>query len=477
MTIGSFLNGVNDPVSVEEPELTISQTARSSDSFDILRIALGQAGLTTTFNRPGDFTVFAPTDDAFRELASETLGLDIEGLLDGQVAVALIDALGLETITQVLTYHVSPEGESLAELTEQGSIDTLFGTDVTIAGDVIIDEAKSIENPEFIRGLTDIATTNGTIHAIDKVLLPLDLDPASEAPTIAEIASGNDSFEVLTAALTATGLVGVFTDLDADFTVFAPTDDAFAALAGDLGLDIDGLTPDEIAGALVTALGVDTVISTLLYHVSGESLSLGELQDDIVVDTEAGLRLFVDGNELVDLQPGLTNPEFIDGLTDIEAVNGTIHAIDYVLIPADLLGAPGGLTDGTNGDDVLVGSASDDRLRGLDGADVLAGADGDDTSIGSGGGDTFIDGAGNDRFSGGAGRDVFDMTQMDGNNRVLDFRSGIDTLVLSSDDFDSVEEALESAFENSLGMRINVDGGSLTLVGMTDVTADDFALF
>ncbi|MEO1469660.1 MAG: fasciclin domain-containing protein, partial [Pseudomonadota bacterium] len=161
------------------PTLSIAEIASGNDSFDILVAALDAAGLVQTFLDPGDFTVFAPTDDAFRTLATETLGLDITGLDDAAVAGALVGALDTQTLTNVLLYHVRPGAASVAELQDAGSTDTLLaGASLGVAGDVLVDLDPGVKNPAFIDGLTDIAATNGTIQAIDRVLLPIDLAEA-----------------------------------------------------------------------------------------------------------------------------------------------------------------------------------------------------------------------------------------------------------------------------------------------------------
>ncbi|MEM6489199.1 MAG: fasciclin domain-containing protein [Pseudomonadota bacterium] len=476
----------------------IATIASNDGRFDILVAALGAAGLAQTFADPGDFTVFAPTDDAFRFLASDTLGLDISGLDDAGVATALVGALGIETLTDVLLYHVRAGAQTVAELEDAGSVDTLLGVSFAVDGGTLVDNDPEVEDPEFVDGATDIPASNGTIQAIDRVLLPIDVAEANAQPTIADIAAGNDAFEALVAALTATGLLGLFTDPDNDFTVFAPTDDAFRQLAEDLGLDTAGVTDADLAGLLVGALGEAFVTDVLLYHVKAGGSELAELQEAKVVETAlpGGLIAF-DGAELVDADPGAVNPQFVTGLTDIEASNGEIQVIDRVLLPVDIdpivsaieiggifsddvqrggadddvliglrgddvqLGGDGDdFIKGNRGDDLIFGEAGDDLLRGGRGNDTISDGAGDDVVKGGRGNDLLIAGEGDDVYRGGRGHDTFDFTLLSGHNVIRDFSFG-DSLILSADEFDSAASVLEDAVRFRHGLLIEGEEGNI----------------
>ncbi|MEM9169816.1 MAG: fasciclin domain-containing protein, partial [Pseudomonadota bacterium] len=385
---------------------TIAEIATGNDNFDILVAALDAAGLVMPFTQPGSFTVFAPTDAAFRELASTTLGLDVDHLSDAEVAGLLVETLTLPTLTNVLLYHVAAGAQTQSDFAEDGTIETLFGETFQVAGDVLIDKDVEVENPEFVPGLTDLQASNGIVQVIDRVLLPLDVAEAGTTPTIADIAGGSDAFEALTAALIATGLDAVVADRDADFTVFAPTDDAFRQLAIELGLDVSGLADADLAGALVDVLGADLVTNVLLYHVAPDARTVAELQGDRAIDVALpGARVLIDGDAIVDAEPGAADPNFITGLTDIEAANGRIQAIDRVLLPLDLDPVEPVNAAGGRGADVLQGGAADDHLAGGRGADVIAGGEGDDAISGGGGRDILFGDGGDDHIAGGSGRD------------------------------------------------------------------------
>jgi uncharacterized surface protein with fasciclin (FAS1) repeats len=285
----SYVDILHPPATVT-PTQSIAEIASGNENFEILVAALDAAGLVPTFLNPGDFTVFAPTDDAFRKLAEETLGLDLTGLSDADVAGDIVDAVGLPTLTQVLQYHVRAGAASVSELASAGTVPTLLtGASFTVNGNALVDNDPDVENPEYISGLTDIAATNGTIHAIDRVLLPIDLAEADAGSTIAEVAASLDSFEALVAALTATGLDTVVADRDADFTVFAPTDDAFRALAEALGIDTTGVSDADLAPALVGGAGarpgLDGVTAPTVDQLwRGEIDSVALVGDDLRIE-------------------------------------------------------------------------------------------------------------------------------------------------------------------------------------------------
>ncbi|OEU08038.1 beta-Ig-H3/fasciclin, partial [Fragilariopsis cylindrus CCMP1102] len=122
-------------------------------------------------------------------------------------------------------------------------------------------------------------------------------------------------FDTLVAALSAADLVDVLSGDEGPFTVFAPTDDAFAAL------------PDGLVTCLLEPDNKDALTSILTYHVvSGEILSK-DLVDGAAVETLQG------EDVTVDLTDGVKINESIVITPDILTSNGVIHAIDAVLVP------------------------------------------------------------------------------------------------------------------------------------------------
>jgi uncharacterized surface protein with fasciclin (FAS1) repeats len=296
------IDAVLMPPSLMAAELgTIPEIAAEAGSFTTLLAAVEAAGLAETLSGAGPFTVFAPTDDAFAALP------------EGTVESLLADPTG--ALTDILLYHVV-EGAVLAEtVVTLDSATTIQGEDVTIElveGGVVLNGSVKVT-------ATDVMASNGVIHVIDAVLLPPSL--AAETRTIPEIAAEAGTFNTLLAAVEAAGLAETLSG-EGPFTVFAPTDDAFAALPEGT---IDALLADPS--------GVLTDI--LLYHVVEGAV----LAEDVVALSRAAT---VQGEEIsIRVTPGgvVLNGIALVTVTDIAAANGVIHVIDAVIVPPSILAA------------------------------------------------------------------------------------------------------------------------------------------
>ncbi len=289
-----------EPESMPEPEVMLKDivdTAAADGRFQTLVAGVQAAELTETLKSEGPFTVFAPTDDAFAQLP--------EGTLD-----TLLMPENKQALTDILLYHVVAGNVMAADVVNLDSATTALGQDIAIRvedGKVFINDAEVI--------ITDIETSNGTIHVIDSVILP----PAEEvsAPgTIVEIAVADGRFNTLVAAVTAAELVDTLNG-EGPFTVFAPTDDAFAALpAGTL----DSLLLPENKQALTDILLYHVVSgSVMASDVVGLSSAPTVLGKDITITVKDGNVFLNDTTQVI--------------ITDIEASNGVIHVIDAVLLP------------------------------------------------------------------------------------------------------------------------------------------------
>lgn len=274
---------------MSEP-MSIVDIAIADGRFTTLVTAVTEAGLAETLAGEGTFTVFAPTDDAFNQLP--------EGTIDSLLA-------DKEALTDVLLYHVLDSivyAEDVVALDGQ-IVQTIQGQYLDIAAD---GESVMLDNAQVI--ITDIMASNGVIHVIDTVLLP-------ETRTIAEIASETEGFSTLVAALEAANLVEALNG-EGEFTVFAPTDDAFAALPEGA---LDGLLAD-----------IDALTNVLLYHVvDGKVMSIQVVElDGQEVNTLSEQTVLITVTE-----DGVKVNESLVIVTDIEASNGVIHVIDAVLLP------------------------------------------------------------------------------------------------------------------------------------------------
>ena len=285
-----------EPTAMPEPVLKdIVDTAVADGRFTTLVAAVTAAELVDTLKGEGPFTVFAPTDDAFAKLPAGTVE-------------ELVKPENKQKLTDILLYHVVSGKVMAADVVGLTSATTVLGKDVAIKvdmGNVYVNDAKVI--------ITDIETSNGVIHVIDTVLLP----PAEEAKqTIVDIAVADGRFTTLVAALQAAGLVETLSG-EGPFTVFAPTDDAFAKL------------PAGTVESLLKPENLEQLKNILLYHVvSGKVLAA-----DVVGLTSAPTVLGQDVTITVKDGNVYLNDTVQVIITDIEASNGVIHVIDAVLLP------------------------------------------------------------------------------------------------------------------------------------------------
>ncbi|MFK8163438.1 MAG: fasciclin domain-containing protein [Lewinella sp.] len=275
---------------------TAFDVASGDDRFTVLTAALERTGLDNALDVPtARLTVFAPTDAAFA-----ASGIDLSALSD-------------EALTNVLLYHVV-RGQSLLSATipsgrtpldtenktgPEGSALPLFVDNN--GGTININESATVV-------AADVQVVNGVIHGIDQVLLP---------PSILDRARLDGRFTTLIAALERTELDDVVAG-EGDFTVFAPTDDAFAAA----NIDLDAVTDEDLK-------------ELLLYHVLGQSIPAGRIASgNSFVTTlntsgpdDESLSLLIDlsdGNVTLNADAAVVVP-------DVYATNGVVHALDKVL--------------------------------------------------------------------------------------------------------------------------------------------------
>jgi transforming growth factor-beta-induced protein len=278
------------PVYVSYEELpTIAQIASDDGRFSILLAAVEEAGLTSALTNEGDLTVFAPTDTAFSNLLSS-------------LSIEAGDLLADPDLASVLLYHIVGASLTGDEVAAEKYIETLVGSDVDVtieSGALFINDAEVI--------IPKIKASNGIIHVTDAVLLP-------PTENIVEIAAGDDRFETLVAALQETGLDDALTNAG-PFTVFAPTDDAFAKLP---------VSAEEL-------LADPELANILLYHVVDGSLNPEEVAAVERITTKLGKDVKVN----VTAEGIFINDAKII-IENIKASNGIIHVIDTVLVPTDM---------------------------------------------------------------------------------------------------------------------------------------------
>ena len=258
----------------------IIDTAVGAGTFTKLAAALTSAGLVDALKGPGPFTVFAPDDAAFAAFESANPGV--------------LAGLSKAALTEILTYHVvSGAAVAAKDLKDEQVFSALSGSPLLIdtTGGVKVDDAKVTT--------ADVVAENGVIHVIDHILLPPKDDIVATA-----IAAG--MFTKLAGALTSADLVKTLQG-KGPFTVFAPTDAAFAKLA-----------------AVPTG---DALKNVLLYHVVAGAVGSGDLKAGPVPTQLSGKSVSVS------LSGGVTINDAKVTTANLLAKNGVIHVVDTVLVP------------------------------------------------------------------------------------------------------------------------------------------------
>ena len=304
----------HEPAPTPEPDpMSIVDVAVANGSFTTLVAALEATGLDVTLSdMDSSFTVFAPTDDAFALLG------------DGTIAALLDDT---ETLTDILTYHViGAEIDSSAAISSAGSTVEMVNGDsvgLSLDGDNLLVNTVTVTT-------VDVQADNGVIHVIDAVLMP----PAEKGtPTmnIVDTAVAAGDFGTLVTALQAAGLDTTLADETQSFTVFAPTDAAFAM--------IDPVTLDLLLA------DTEALSDVLLQHVvSGEVSSVTAYTlNGLSAATASGAEIPVAINSELDT---LTFGGATVTTTDIYTTNGVIHVIDMVVVAdVELPSPPASIVD------------------------------------------------------------------------------------------------------------------------------------
>ena len=265
---------------------TVVDVIVNSPDHTTLEAAVIAADLAGTLSGTGPFTVFAPTDAAFAALPAGT----VEGLL-----------ADIPALTAILTYHVAAGKVMSTDLSNNMMVTTLNGKKATVT----ISEAGVFINGAKVT-VADIAADNGVVHVIDAVLIP-------PTVTVVDVVVNSPDHTTLEAAVIAADLAGTLSGTG-PFTLFAPTDAAFAALPAGT---VEGLLAD-----------IPALTAILTYHVAAGKVMSTDLANNMMVTTLNGKKATVTISEA-----GV----FINGakvtVADIAADNGVVHVIDAVLLP------------------------------------------------------------------------------------------------------------------------------------------------
>ncbi len=291
----------------------IVQTAVAEGKFKTLVALAKKAGLAGTLSAPGNLTVFAPTDKAFANLKKS------DPALYNKVAT------NKKLLQSVLTYHVVgkriPAAAAIAAAKKGLKIKTVQRESIALSfkrGKIVLNSTARVVIP-------DVKASNGVIHAIDAVLVPPSLSqPPTPTQSIVQIAAGNRDFSTLVSLVQKAALVEAIS-APGPFTVFAPTNEAFAKLA-------------KAAPATYAAVLADPalLVKVLTYHVVPGGIKSAQA---IAVAQQNGTVKPLEGEPIsLSLKNGkLTlNGSATVVTADILATNGVIHVIDTVIVPPSL---------------------------------------------------------------------------------------------------------------------------------------------
>ena len=272
------------------PAPTVVDIVNNSEDHEILEQAIAAAELTEALSdSTKKFTLFAPTDEAFNALP------------EGMLAALLGDPTG--ELADVLLHHALAGEISYNNFVNESRtslLDEKFRVNVTVDLGTYINKAKIIVRDVFAR--------NGVVHVVDAVILP-------PAPTVVDIVNNSEDHEMLEQAIAAAELTEALSDSTKEFTLFAPTDDAFDAL------------PDGMLAALLSD-PTGELADVLLHHALAGEISF----DDFVNESRTSLldeKFRVNVTE--DLGTYINKAKII--VRDVFARNGVVHVVDAVILP------------------------------------------------------------------------------------------------------------------------------------------------
>jgi len=284
----------------DKPTKSIVQLAVGNHDLSTLVTALKADNLVGALSGKGPFTVFAPTNQAFDKVPSATLK-------------TLLDPKNVKMLDQVLEYHVVAGAAVYSkDLKSWQNVKTLEGQTLLVqkhSNGVTINHQAKVTT-------ADVGATNGVVHIIDTVLIPHDLRAPATTQNIVELAVATKDLSTLVTALKAGNLVSAL-EGKGPFTVFAPTNEAFAKV------------PSATLKSLLDPKNVKLLDQVLEYHVVSGNIHSKQLHWRQSVKTLEGQNLLIEKHSsgvVINRKAKVTT-------ADVGATNGVVHIIDTVLIP------------------------------------------------------------------------------------------------------------------------------------------------
>ncbi len=334
---------------------TITALAATSTDFNLLTTALNKTGLASTLNNnnSGQFTVFAPNDAAFltylQGVYSDPSLSEIDAILKLQSLTNTSTPLSIGTLTTRLNYHLISSEIKSAQITGAQTFTTINGARISVSlvgADVLINANTGATGGKVTTANVD--ASNGVLHAIDKVLsapatnttvltpFGMSVSYSTPTPTISggletgADATGTD-FDILAYALRKSKVAFVLVPNKAplpDFTIFAPTDNAFLAFLS--------AATEADAIATVKAMSETEAADLVKYHVlSGRflstDLSSGRVMSTLLTGKSFTIALSADPTPIISLVDANAATDPVVTAVNNVHNNGAVHTIDAVL--------------------------------------------------------------------------------------------------------------------------------------------------
>ncbi len=285
------INSVLDPAFMTKP--SILEIAAGNPDFSILAGLVEEAGLSRVLaSEFRTLTVFAPNNAAFEALGEETL----EAVANDRAQLRAI-----------LKNHIAFGALDSGTLDQQGEVRTVLPRTLPIEPDGSSPTGLSVDGVPLLAA--DLHASNGLVHVVESVLLP------APPETLVDVAAGRDDLSTFVDVVTLAGLADTFNQVERfpAYTIFAPNNDAFAAVPAEV---LESLLADP-TGALADVLKL---------HVVHGRLGSEDLYDGQVLESLSGERLNVaiSGGE-VRINGALVAE------TDLKAINGVLHVMDDVI--------------------------------------------------------------------------------------------------------------------------------------------------
>ncbi|MFC0605177.1 fasciclin domain-containing protein [Winogradskyella pulchriflava] len=304
----------SDDDSSNSSQITTVVDIALQNNLTSLAAALQATDLVTTLQGEGPFTVFAPSNAAFAQLLNAT-GLDLNNLSSEEEDLVRNILLNHVIIGSTITSSsLISSGSGYANTAAVGPNGENLSLYYTTTTGVMINGMSTVTNADYL-------ASNGVLHIVDTVI---------DLPTIATFATTNPALSNLVSALQLADsgsptvpYISTVSNAEAGpFTVFAPSNEAFAALL--LELDPSGNTT-------LADLDPATVDAVLTYHIVGANVQSDELSTGTVATIGGNITADTSNFTLTDPNGRVSN--IITSLVDIQSMNGVVHVIDRVILP------------------------------------------------------------------------------------------------------------------------------------------------